>query len=201
MVTILVMNKINRVLFFLGAFILIGVNVKSQTNLLNLAGDDTIRISYSIAYFGEYGSIAEGVILFKDDGVLKAKYVRYNRNNHISSSFNWVEQKVIEYFTEIQEDYYVIKDTWILDTSQKAFINQLLDEFKNYIPEDGVSTAAEFYLLSTKGNKYTVIDRLGSWDKYKEIHQAFNIEVKVPRRLYFLGIKLKDREVEYIVNK
>lgn len=175
-------------------------NASSMVNITSVLEQDTILISYHIAYFGEYGGADEGIILFKDKGALKAMYVRYNSDNYINSSFNWTEQKVKEYFTEIQKDYYVIKDAWILDTSQIAFVNQLLDDFKNYIPEDGISNAAEFYQLSINDNKHIVIDRLGSWDIYKEIHQSFNIVVKVPRRLYFLGIKLKDREVEYIVN-
>lgn len=175
-------------------------NVSSNINITNLIEQDTILINCHIAYFGEYGGADEGVIIFKDKGVLKAMYVKYNSDNYNSSSFSLTEQKVVEYFSKMRHDYKIIKDVWSLDTSQIAFVNQLINDLKTYVPENGVSNASEFYQLSIKDNEYVIIDRLGSWDKYKEIHQTFKIEVKKPRRIYFLGIKLKPKEVEYIVN-
>lgn len=169
-----------------------------NANILSLSEGDTVYINYSIAYFGEYGGAEEGIIIFKNAGVLKARYVSYNSNDY-KLSFNLNDQGIIRFFTVMKNDYQIIMNDWALDTSQIYFINNLIDDLKTHIPENGVSNASEFYFLQIGCTNYVIIDRIGSWDKYKDIHKCFNLEVVKPKRMYLLGIKLRSKELKYIL--
>lgn len=180
----------------LTCFVLLTFDISGNENILSLSEHDTVYISYSIAYFGEYGGVEEGIVIFKDAGALKARYVKYNSDTY-NLSFSLDKPTIIKYFTIMKHDFLVIKEDWILDTAQIDFINKLIADLKTFIPKNGVSNASEFYFLSIKGCEYVIIDRLGSWDKYKSIHQSFNIQAIIPKRIYFLGIKLRSKEVKY----
>ncbi len=176
----------------------LSVKVSGATDIRNLSSTDTVYIMYSIAYFGEYGGNSEGVIIYRDNRCLKAMYVKYNDDNYNYSTFNWNKKSIIDYFTEIKSDHKIIKDPWVMDTLEIDFINDIIADFNNYTPENCISNAGDFYFLNIPEKKYIVMDRCSDWDKYKEIHQCFGIKVEIPKRIYFLGIKVNEREVKYI---
>jgi len=174
------------------------LNAKGNPKTCSLSGQDTIFINSHIAYFGEYGSVDEGLIIFDDTGILKARYVKYNSSSQ--PLFKLDKHSVVEYYSKIKNDYFVIKNDWALDSLQVISINALISDFKNYVPDKGVSNAGEFYHLQVDGNDHVIIDRLGNWDKYNDIHRCIHLQVEIPKRLYFMGIKIRSKEVKYGIN-
>ena len=160
---------------------------------------DTTYIYFNISYFGEFGSVNEGLIIINKGNSYVAKYVQYENDTLLSVLSSLTSDEIMKYFSVLQSNYRIIKDAWILDSIQLDYLQSLLISFKDFKPSNDLSNAVDFYLFKTSQEDIVVIDKSGTWDKYKEVQECMGVKVIVPRRLYFLGIKLRERKVDYIV--
>ena len=184
-----------RLIIFISTLFSIAI-IKANANILELKNGDTLYISYYIAYFGEYGGADEGIIVYRSSDTLRAKYVKYTANRHkYINALN--DDIIIKYYQSIKNNFEVVKEEWCLSNLQIDYINELVSELKSYKPKEGISNASEYYAVLSNKDNFVVLDRIGEWNKFFDIHKFFKIQVEIPKRLYFLGIQVKSRTIKY----
>lgn len=161
------------IIFFIGLFLL-KIQIVFSNPIDSLCNGDSLSINYYIAH-GEFGGVDEGLIIYRENNELHAKYVRYTTNRHdYSISLN--DAALINYYKAVKYEYVLIKENWVLDSLQVDYLKKLLFELKNFKPKKGFSNASEYYVVISKNEEFVTLDRIGEWNKFLEIKKVLNIE-------------------------
>ena len=150
----------NRYLLIFGILLIVCSN---KNNAQNLNSDTTI-INYSIAH-GELGCTNEGLIIYQNATVLRAKYIKYNASSY---GIPLKTETIISFYKRNRTNYSVLKEEWVLNSQQVNYLNDLLVEIKNYHSR-GFSNAPEHYAILRKNQWFVLIDSTGKWNKFLEI--------------------------------
>jgi len=135
---------------------------------------DTIRFNYYEAKWGEFGGVNEGVIIYKNLKNYSAILIQYNDN-----SYNISNDSLINFYKKNKKKYQILKQIVKLNNNQINFFITLKSDIKKYTQDEyGYSNAPEHYVISTTIDDYILIDKLGSWSKYKEIRKSLEYKEK-----------------------
>lgn len=162
----------------------------SQSTALNVLIDslqrgDTLYVNFGISP-SEFGSSHEGILLYKKDGAIYAKYVLYNygvsllpnKSTRMHSNVRPVAcevDSVVSFYEKIKTNYFVMKSDWKLDDKQIGYLKNYFQELEKFIKPEGFSNAPDFYTVISGETSFVVIDKVGKWDKFLEVKKNLRL--------------------------
>lgn len=156
----------------------------SQTLLDNLQNGDTLYVNFCISH-SEFGSIHDGILIYKDKNSFFGKHVLYNYgvsllpNKLIKVHPNvepvaLVKDSVTSFYSKIKTNYIVLKKDWKLEEQQIQYLKDYFSELEKF-ESKGFSNTPDFYTVISGEKSFVAFDRAGSWDKFLEVKKIMKL--------------------------
>lgn len=158
----------------------------SQASALldDLQKRDTLYINFCVSP-SEFGSVHEGILLYKSNGSVFGKHVVYDygitltKNGTIkidpkSKPIPLVPDDIVKFYNSIKANYFVMKKEWKLDEKQVEYLMDYLLELEKF-ESKGFSNAPDFYAVISGEKSFVTLDHTGSWDKFLEVKKVMRL--------------------------
>ena len=153
--------------------------------LVNLQMGDTLYLNFGISST-EFGSIHEGILLYRGNESIFGKHVVYNygvsltKNGVIkidprSKSISLETDSILKFYEINNADYFVKKKEWKLEDRQIEYLKIYFTELENFKEPEGFSNVPDFYAVICGEESFVVIDKVGKWDKFLEVKKILKL--------------------------
>jgi hypothetical protein len=145
--------------------------------------DCTIQVYYHHGVDGIGGIERRITVCYSDSGIV-CQFAEMNTGmyraylNTDTAREKSMEYAIQRYYQENENNYQMLEANVKISNSQSTNFLKILDEIKNYKPEDGISTSLNYYLIKDKEGSTIIIDCLGQYNRCADIENALGLRAK-----------------------